>query len=1093
MVTTQEARQQLLEARGQATQREQQISEFERQARQQRTFAGTISGQFATGGRVEQFRRGIIEQERAIVPKARTELGLFRQTLSERETEIGRVEAAQAERKAIEEQIRQEQVARKFATSGKFDIGASKRVRRIAGRVLRREIIPGEKRIEQIKGIKSLGFDPIFEKGKLIGFESLGKESRFVPFTSTGLSGLGKGTITGLEELGLVETVPPSTVFKTTTTRQDVIAPTKGKPSFIDKALVSSVFSFPGAQPVTDVLTGKLFRRKQKEPFDAKFTTQDLLRAVETGSDIGTSGQTFIPITPEEEARLPPGTGKPSDVIFGGKPTPSQPLFPTPTTPTTISPSLSSLEILGFKPFPKFKGEVDIFGGVQPGITPKLSSFTQTFIKKTGATSKVDLLLGRTPVGGGLALASTLLETPPGKRVVGGVKELLFSEERAQIIGLPGFIPESVQETFVKKPFKEAFGFEFPDITARDVKGVLQRGISPRRQEQFSQLLTGITPSDIIPRTRQRRLDLSRTKVKGVSLGGEILGTDILFPTTPGGIALVTVTPKGFSLLTKAAPKVARGVKGLIGVSGIPTILDPALPIQERVGGGVVSVLGFGGAVFQPTKFQLGIKGQKAQVSALLEKDVITSETARSLLSGIKLQKFFKGQKDIPIRKGISDILPSELSLEQRIVAERFLLEKKPLLFGGKRLELSDIRPSKDIDVALKQEVKAIKELGVELQKVSRPGAVKVKGQKLILEGKGLFDVKDLPRLQDFPLAQRPVKTTEGVPTTRISEQFSRSISGTIGFGGEVFRRGGKDFPDVLLVGKALLGEASTRLEGTKIPGVRILRQLRLSRAEKKFLELQKATGEVERLTGLDVTVDPFRRTTATPGLQDIAKEIESSFPKGKKARIGGLTLQDITRPPRRVKVKPGRLRRATFESEFGVSKFKPLRVTAPSLFFPKGFKPSEFVPPSVRGQPPSVFRPQVTGRPTPEIIPRPTPRPIPSEFRPPPVTSRTPPPPTLLTGGLPGLPSFRARKREKVRIPRKKQRRIKRPKRLPQFADIGKFQPSFVGTFLKSRGLKIRPGRGQLAPTQFLPVSRQLPLPLRRKRPVLRRKKKRR
>jgi hypothetical protein len=268
----------------------------------------------------------------------------------------------------------------------------------------------------------------------------------------------------------------------------------------------------------------------------------------------------------------------------------------------------------------------------------------------------------------------------------------------------------------------------------------------------------------------------------------------------------------------------------------------------------------------------------------------------------------------------------------------------------------------------------------------------------------------------------------------------------------------------VLLAGEALIRTGRTRLEKTKLPVIKQVRQARQAVAERRFEKLQTALPEIQvsvRRVGEQIKTVPERFEPVT--------EFPQIIPRGKKAQVGV--------PPReKVGLSPAELRRVR-EPRLGgrrrdvvPSKITPsdVGVTRPSFISPSVFKPSKpsvipsgITPPvSPRGgRPfePSGFVPEPpVEKPVPPITPSPIPPP--SKIRPP--KAEIVSPPIVVRKGF-----------EEFSVPtrRKKRRKVLRPKPgLPRGLGgirserIFRRTPSFAGVTLPQLGFDVpKVGRG--------------------------------
>ena len=655
---------------------------------------------------------------------------------------------------------------------------------------------------------------------------------------------------------------------------------------------------------------------------------------------------------------------------------------------------------------------------------------------------------------------SDIQEQPPtrGEKVVSAISTLGLLQQP------PPLLVSTLTSEFVTTPSKSLQEITQLTIDTKGIKGSIIGGAELAKFAIFSPF-KGIG-EEFISTGEEIKTDKSvpikfRTPL-GVTLG--VVGR--LVPTTPLEIGFISGGGKAIKEIIRFSPTLGKITSVSVGTGlGLPTLIDKDSIIEERIAGGVIVGGGVAGGLLIPSKFQVGIKQQQAQLGALQKRDILTFEEAEALGAGINLQSFLRGQKDVPVVKGFPDIFPPELKIGERAVVEKFISTKDPLLFGGKSLEIRDIRPSSDIDVAIIDNRKALLNVLGELQKTS-PGEIVRAGEAIGIRGEKLLDIKDIARLEEFAFSQKPILTTEGLKVTPTSEQFSRALSGTL-----ELRKGGKDIADVLFSAEAILKQARINVEQTTLPGLRQFRQFKLARAERQFVQLQSVLPKIKLLierTGAEgFKFEPPKLTSvvAFPEAIDI-------FPPGKRA-IGGFGLP-IERPLKlvptpRTTLAPPSLRRGT-----GVTpslpkardiassiKFKPLDRGSRFFGLPStiggGIAPSQV--PSLGLPTPSEFTP--FGIPTdPFITTPPTRRPDPSRFLSPPTTPffpGTPPPPPP---GRPGdpfdilqpTPPPKRRKSEDKKLKKGKVKKKKR--RLTPLA------PSFTAIALDARGAFPKAGR---------------------------------
>ncbi len=575
-----------------------------------------------------------------------------------------------------------------------------------------------------------------------------------------------------------------------------------------------------------------------------------------------------------------------------------------------------------------------------------------------------------------------------------------------------------------------------------------------------------------------RKIRAARETAIGFAAGA----ASFLVPTTKEEVAiqagLVTVP------LALPASVLKLGAGAFAGVQIPRAFVQPDITLQERVALGATGVFAAGGAAFVPTKFQIGTRQLRAQARILGERGILSPEAEQAALGVIKEFKFFRGQPDIPITKPVVEIIPKGLTQLETEAFGKVLLVEDIRIFGGQAEALRGIRSTKDIDIAGKESRRILNELAAQFREVSAKPVVR-RGEAIGLGVEKAFDIKPLERLTEFPLAQRPIKTAEGVKVVGLSEQLERSLAGTL-----QLRKGGKDIGSVILDTRAFLTQASTRLQETRFPFLKPFRQRALARAERRVeafeqftlpeIELQVArfarTIRGRRVKIVDLPPE-FQAVTRAPGFREFGFEIERLLPAGRAGRLGGrIEAPRIESPQIRITgIRPRpRFRPSELEISFirppkiAPSVFRPSPVLAPSFFAPSLFKPSR-IP---TGFEPSIFRPERPVRPG-RII-----SPIPSEFRTPPAPPGFPglgPGPTLppFVPAFEGLPSaFPRRRKAPERKLKKKKPRERRRLEFPISVSFTAVAADLFGRFpkIRAKGLGLTPEQIRFQPLRRAP-----------------------
>ncbi len=516
------------------------------------------------------------------------------------------------------------------------------------------------------------------------------------------------------------------------------------------------------------------------------------------------------------------------------------------------------------------------------------------------------------------------------------------------------------------------------------------------------------------------------------ALGFPIRGASTIIPTTPFGVGTIF---GGGRIIKGLSPLAKKFVFGGIGASTVPSILDEDLTAEERFGAGLIFTGAGLGTVF-PTKAGLGRKAQREQLNLLVDKKFITKDTASSLAEGIKLQSFLRGQKDVPIKLNVADIIPKGITQAESEVFARTLLAEDVTIFGGKALEARGIRLSSDVDIIAKDNLRILTETQKLFEEVSFKKVTRGRGRSggsVGVGGEKAFDIKSSDIVKEFPFSQRRVKSEEGVKFIRTSEQFSRALSGTL-----ELRKGGKDIGDVLLASEAILKQSTQTFEGTKFPPLKGFRGFRLSKALTRFENLKGAIPQFEQLgakgKGFEV-----------PGVGDLKIDfgVLTFLPPGKKGRAGGFTGTSIETD---LLVKDTSKLTGGKTPKFDIStfsEFKPSKTTTSKIkppVFLGGASPSTFKTPTIESPTTSVFdiKPPTDPTPISDITP------TTSKFQPPIADIDSTPIIDIIT------PSFAPPSRRTLRkkTPRRKtaERKLKKQPKRKRRRAVVRVRPSFTG-----------------------------------------------
>ena len=363
---------------------------------------------------------------------------------------------------------------------------------------------------------------------------------------------------------------------------------------------------------------------------------------------------------------------------------------------------------------------------------------------------------------------------------------------------------------------------------------------------------------------------VSRTARIGVgSIGariGGVRGTILaqrVFTVTEVGLATALTAPKAIEIIKtqdaqERVEKAGVFIKD-IGLIGIGAGIGSKIPIFKRT-----------------YRFQQGTIQQFKQLQQLKAKGIIDKPTAEALEVGINLQRTLRKAPDVPITKSIKELTPKGLSQKQKIVFERVLKEDVQL-FGSKSLEARGITKGKDIDIATRENKILLRKTESALRKVSKKGEVMRRGEAIGVGKEKAIDIKALERLEAYPLKEKPIITKEGLKVIKVSEQFSRGLSGTL-----ELRKGGKDIKSVILSGRALVKQISIKAETTKIPVLKPIRQFQARRTEVQLIKLEKA---IPKITSIIVRVGEAEVPKFPKRFGLITQDVEI-FPTDKKARV---------------------------------------------------------------------------------------------------------------------------------------------------------------------------------------------------------------
>lgn len=425
MVTIAEALTQVETAEESALERQRQIKQAEARAKAIRV-GGTLLEQQRFGTQLKSVRRQARKQRGQALEQvevARGELRTFRGTIAQRKRDIASAQVKVREQRRL---IEEEKAARKAATRGTFDIGASRKQRERASQEQER-LQSIAKRSKQIKGIKALGLDPVFAKRELTGFESdISQQS--IPFTDVGLKALSQEQLTGLEKIGLVDITRPETVFEPKVeTQQPTVTFTRiaDPPSFFERVKSSVFFPLPGPS-ILEAQIRTIRDRRRGDDFTITQTQfQDLLTGTQPGLDV-TPG-----VLATEDPFATPGGQIVKDIFTPSTTTPSDAFFTSLGVPTFGELSVGEFKAPSLQPSGKvLKGAADI-----QDVQKQDKSFLQKVVSSpligVAGFSAKDVFGQVSRVGGGIASgirggferAETFLGGPTLGDIQGGLRQ----------------------------------------------------------------------------------------------------------------------------------------------------------------------------------------------------------------------------------------------------------------------------------------------------------------------------------------------------------------------------------------------------------------------------------------------------------------------------------------------------------------------------------------------------------------------------------------------------------------------------------------------------------------------------------------------
>ncbi len=699
------AKTQLGESRSELAKRELEITQSEKRIGAA-FFPGTIRTQLALGsqpgiglggvGPELKRRRGALKQRQTEafgqIRLARAELVPIREQFAVRKQEIASFERTV---RAQQQLLKDIALAKKLASKGTRGLNLaaqeSRRVKEFTTEI-RMGLRIGEQRLAQFRALKDLGLKPLFDQGTLTGFESETLQQT-IPFTQSGLTGLGiqdPTALKGLEALGFVETSPG-----VTTTRTD--------PQFLDP------ISVPGLTiSITEKRTGRKLKKpsgeivgatlKRTSPTEEELTQRAILESggeLDIGGGVGlrrggiTVGGSSLFVDAKRFEFAPDDSNVSLSPVFGG--TTTFPLFGNlfggggSVTSKTTDPS--------FLPAPIITGP-GIFG------SPVLSAASTVERSGSGAlqsfASPSDLigLGGASFTQAGAPLPSSLQsilpeQLPPDFRLRGGA-DIQDVQEQDKI-------------TFADRV--RQFSLVGAQIGASQTPFIGVPGFGIKESESITEFRAGVT-SGLIPKTPGELAFTAATFGAGTLIGGGL---------KLGGLGLKAI---GGARALKVGEVVTGGIGVGLGADFLRTTfqettgrsIDIKLPLfrTEFPNFKDVTATEAGGALGEAGRdvvaFGGGLKlGTKAfsTVSDLIATKAFTKKAFIEIpAESVIAPEFFEGQRFPKIRRGQTagqlrqEFFQPELAIGETGKAPRFFtaLSTEPLaalprgdsfVFGG--------------------------------------------------------------------------------------------------------------------------------------------------------------------------------------------------------------------------------------------------------------------------------------------------------------------------------------------------------------------------------------------------------------------------
>ena len=418
---------------------------------------------------------------------------------------------------------------------------------------------------------------------------------------------------------------------------------------------------------------------------------------------------------------------------------------------------------------------------------------------------------------------------------------------------------------YVGEKTKELY-FKAEEKVGKKVRGIIP-AVTPERKEVMVERLmllkplTTTVPAPLFETQKQKEqriaFERAQARIGAEAISYEVervrekpistIGTIALFGAIGRGIAAAKAIPIIGKVVTKVERPVSYGLGTLYtGAKGVEIYKEPARA-PEIIGRGYAEVaemgIGFGIGAKLSRPFERKILGLtfEEQLALRMEVESIKSlpkkERAEALFKIIKKTRKISIEPEEFGKRGVEGLSKKEVG-----VIKKYLQEEDVVLFG------SAVSPTKkigDVDLVALKPKQAAKKLAIEL-KESGVKDVTVKGSKVEIRGVKKIEFKKPERLQQFPLAEKPI-VYKGIKMIKPREQFARKAFGAIS-ALKGYKRRMKDIPSVTILAKKYLiaaeKKAVTPIGKAKYKG---LRELELEYFRKGEIHPLKAYGILER------------------------------------------------------------------------------------------------------------------------------------------------------------------------------------------------------------------------------------------------------